>query len=55
MIYSENEILQYVEENDVKFIKLTFCDVNGKINPAELDDLMPWSEELPDECRKSRR
>lgn len=31
------------------------CDVNGKINPAELDDLMPWSEELPDECRKSRR
>lgn len=30
-------------------------DVNGKINPAELDDLMPWSEELPDECRKSRR
>ena len=31
------------------------CDVNGKINPAELDDLMPSSEELPDECRKSRR
>lgn len=31
------------------------CDVNGKINPAELDDLMPWSEELPDECRKPRR
>lgn len=31
MIYSENEILQYVEENDVKFIKLTFCDVNGKM------------------------
>lgn len=31
MIYSENEILQYVEENDVKFIKLTFCDVYGKL------------------------
>lgn len=31
MIYSENEILQYVEENDVKFVKLTFCDINGKL------------------------
>ncbi len=31
MIYSENEILQYAEENDVKFVKLTFCDSNGKL------------------------
>ncbi len=31
MIYSETEILQYVEENDVKFVKLTFCDVYGKL------------------------
>lgn len=31
MIYSENEILQYIEENDVKFVKLTFCDINGKM------------------------
>lgn len=31
MIYSENEILQYVDENDVKFVKLTFCDVYGKL------------------------
>lgn len=31
MIYSENEILQYIEENDVKFVKLTFCDINGKL------------------------
>ena len=31
MIYSENEILQYIDENDVKFIKLTFCDLNGKM------------------------
>ena len=31
MVCSENEILQYVEENDVKFIKLTFCDINGKL------------------------
>ena len=31
MIYSESEILQYVDENDVKFVKLTFCDLNGKM------------------------
>lgn len=31
MIYSETEILRYVEENDVKFIKLTFCDINGNL------------------------
>ena len=31
MIYSENEILQYVEDNDVKFVKLTFCDISGRL------------------------
>lgn len=31
MIYSENEILQYIEENDVKFVKLTFCDLRGRL------------------------
>ena len=31
MIYSENEILQYIDENDVKFVKLTFCDLKGKL------------------------
>ncbi|WP_303838717.1 glutamine synthetase family protein [Ruminococcus flavefaciens] len=31
MIYSENEILQYIEENDVKFVKLTFCDLKGRL------------------------
>ncbi len=24
------EVLQYVEENDVKFVKLTFCDMFGR-------------------------
>lgn len=31
------------------------CDEQGNINPADLDRLMPWAEELPDECRKPRR
>lgn len=30
MKYSKEEVLQYVEEEDVKFIRLAFCDVFGK-------------------------
>lgn len=31
------------------------CDQKGNIDPAELDYLMPWSDSLPEECRKPRR
>lgn len=42
MKYSRDEIKQYVKEDDVKFIRLAFCDVFGKqknisIMPEELD------------------
>ena len=41
MKYSEEEVLQYVSEDDVKFIRLAFCDVFGRqknisIMPSEL-------------------
>lgn len=41
MNYSKQEVLQYVNEEDVKFIRLAFCDVFGRqknisIMPAEL-------------------
>ena len=41
MKYSRDEVLQYVQEEDVKFIRLAFCDVFGKqknisIMPQEL-------------------
>lgn len=41
MKYSKEEVLQYVQEEDVKFIRLAFCDVFGKqknisIMPSEL-------------------
>ena len=41
MKYSKEEVMQYVEEEDVKFIRLAFCDVFGKqknisIMPKEL-------------------
>lgn len=29
MEYTINEVLQFVEENDVKFVKLAFCDILG--------------------------
>lgn len=28
------------------------CDENGVIDPKSLDYLMPWSEDLPEECKK---
>lgn len=31
------------------------CDEKGNIDPAKLDQLMPWAEELPEECQKPRR
>lgn len=31
MIYTENEVLSYIDENDVKFVKLTFCDIKGTL------------------------
>lgn len=31
------------------------CDEEGNISPAQLDHLLPWAKELPDECRKTRR
>lgn len=41
MKYSKEEVLQYIEEEDVKFIRLAFCDVFGRqknisIMPQEL-------------------
>ena len=41
MKYSKEEVIQYVREEDVKFIRLAFCDVFGRqknisIMPAEL-------------------
>jgi len=32
-----------------------YRDKKGNIDPAKLDHLMPWAEELPEECRKPRR
>lgn len=31
------------------------CDENGKVDPNNIDDLMPWSDKIPEECRKAYR
>ena len=41
MTYTVSEVLQFIQENDVKFIRLAFCDILGKqknisIMPNEL-------------------
>lgn len=28
-------------------------DKNGNMDDTHLDKLLPWAEELPDECRKN--
>ena len=42
MRYSKQEVLQYVREEDVKFIRLAFCDVFGKQKNISI-----IAEELP--------
>ena len=42
MNYSKEEVKEFIEQEDVKFIRLAFCDINGKhknisISPSEID------------------
>ena len=42
MKYTREEVMQYVEEEDVKFIRLAFCDIYGKQhNVAVMADELP--------------
>ena len=42
MNYSKEEVKEFIEQEDVKFVRLAFCDINGKqknisISPDEID------------------
>ena len=42
MNFSPKEILDFVTENDVKFIRLTFCDMQGNLkNIAIMPNELP--------------
>ena len=50
MKYSKEEVLQYVQEDDVKFIRLAFCDVFGRQkNISIMPDELPraFSQGIP--------
>ena len=36
MNYTKDEVLQFVEENDVKFVKLAFCDALGALKNVSI-------------------
>ena len=42
MLYTKNEVLQFVQENDVKFIRMAFCDIFGRMK-----NISVVAEELP--------
>ncbi|WP_313340237.1 glutamine synthetase family protein [Sedimentibacter sp.] len=42
MKFTENEVIQFVNENDIKFVKLAFCDIFGTMkNISILSDELP--------------
>ncbi|MBR1739891.1 MAG: glutamine synthetase [Ruminococcus sp.] len=47
MKYTEKEVLQFVKENDVKFVKLEFCDIFGVLRSISI-----IAERLPEVFRK---
>lgn len=47
MSYKESEVMEFIEDNDVKFIRLAFCDIFGmqrniSIMPNELENAMKY-------------
>ena len=38
MFTNEADVLRYVEENDVKFIRMSFCDIHGNVKNLSVID-----------------
>ena len=61
LVYSISETAKLNNLHPYKYFKYILtelpkhCDQTGNIEPAELEYLMPWSDQLPEECRKPRR
>lgn len=55
MSYSKEDVIQYIEEEDVKFIRLAFCDLFGKeknisIMPNMLEEVFEKGLEIDASC-----
>ncbi len=61
VVYSMTETAKLNNLNPYYYLKYLLeelpqrMDVDGHIAPADLDDLLPWSESLPTKCRKASR
>lgn len=61
MVYSISETAKLNNLRPYNYFKYILaelpkhCDIKGNIEPAKLEYLMPWSDKLPEECRKPRR
>ena len=61
VLYSITETAKLNKLNPYQYIKhlLTelpkLCDKEGNIDRSKLDSLLPWSNELPNECHSKRR
>ena len=62
MFFSESDVTEFIEDNDVKFIRLTFCDTLGAMKniailPRELRErLLTASRSMQRDCwRNSTR
>lgn len=58
MKYTPQEVMQYIQEEDVKFIRLAFCDVYGcnkniSIMPQELERAFEYG--IGHRCLRHRR
>lgn len=59
MSFSPKEILKFVEENDVKFIRLTFCNISGSLKnvaimPNELERAFQYGIPFDASCINDR-
>ena len=61
VIYSISETTKLNELRPYYYFKYLLtelpklCGEDGNIDPAKLDPLLPWSKDLPEECKKPRR
>ena len=44
MNFDYNDVLEYIEQEDVKFIRLAFCDIKGNLKNISI---------MPDEVRRA--
>ena len=61
MIYSISETAKLNNLNPYFYFRYILTELaeryrqNGELNPSDLDDLLPWADQLPEICHKPER